>query len=49
MMEKNSKYKLHCPYQEHIPNEETIKAIEEARNQINLEKIDDLDKFLDTL
>jgi len=29
-----------------IPNEKTQKAIQDARNNKNLEQIDDLDKFL---
>lgn len=32
-----------------IPNEETVKAIEDARNNINLEVIEDLDTFLENL
>lgn len=32
-----------------IPNEETKKAIEEARSGKNLERIDDLDSWLDNL
>lgn len=33
----------------HMPNEETIKAIEEARSGKNLERIEDLDTWLDNL
>ena len=32
-----------------IPNEETVKAIEDARNNINLEVIEDLDIYLKNL
>lgn len=32
-----------------IPNEETKKAIDEARNSKNLNPIDDLDQFLEDL
>lgn len=34
---------------ENIPNKETKKAIHEARNSINLQPIDELNKFLDDL
>ncbi|MCF6308195.1 MAG: hypothetical protein L3J09_09585 [Flavobacteriaceae bacterium] len=32
-----------------IPNEETVKAIEDARNNVNLEVIEDLDLYLKDL
>jgi len=32
-----------------IPNEETVQAIEDARNNVNLEVIEDLDTFLENL
>lgn len=32
-----------------IPNEETVKAIEDARNNVNLEVIEDLDIYLKNL
>ncbi len=32
-----------------IPNEETVKAIEDARNNVNLEVIEDLDLYLKNL
>ncbi|XOV93454.1 MAG: hypothetical protein ACFHWX_01835 [Bacteroidota bacterium] len=32
-----------------IPNEETVKAIHEARTSKKLKPIDDLDKFLDNI
>lgn len=34
---------------DNIPNEKTIEAINEARNNNNLEKIEDLDTFLESL
>ena len=33
----------------HIPNEETIKAIEDARNNRNLESIEDIDDFFNEI
>jgi hypothetical protein len=33
----------------HIPNQETKKAIDEARTSTNLKPIDDLDQFLEDL
>ncbi|MFK5982763.1 MAG: hypothetical protein QM499_07610 [Flavobacteriaceae bacterium] len=32
-----------------IPNEETVKAIDDARNNVNLEVIEDLDLYLKNL
>ncbi len=32
-----------------IPNETTIKAIEEARGDKNLKPVEDIDEFLDTI
>ncbi len=32
-----------------IPNEETVKAIEDARNNVNIEVIEDLDFYLKNL
>lgn len=32
-----------------VPNEETIKAIDDARNDRNLERIDDLDQYFNKI